>query len=229
MLVAGQYRPVHGQHRPRAQREGGDARRLPERAHLDHLAALHRHVRLVHRLQLRLRPGAAGPVRRVLPRRREGGPGQDRLSDVPGAAAGFPGPPGRRLARRPVRRGADHVLELRGHGSRRGGRVRRVRAAVTRAVLRRVHRAVRPVRPGQRVGVHDDPGDLPALGHSAPPRPAPTRRPPGTNPAGCPARSSASPGRSGPAAASWSMSRSGSRSSSRAPATPHTSPSSRST
>ena len=34
---------------------------------LDHLAALHRHLRLVHRLQLRLRAGAAGAVPGAVP------------------------------------------------------------------------------------------------------------------------------------------------------------------
>ena len=50
-------------------------RRQPRPAHLDHLVPLHRDVRLVHRLRLRLRPGAAEPVRRALP---DGGQGRTR-------------------------------------------------------------------------------------------------------------------------------------------------------
>ena len=56
---------VHGQPDPGPQRASGAMREVTRRpAHLDHVAALHRHLRLVHRLRLRLRPGAAGAVRR---------------------------------------------------------------------------------------------------------------------------------------------------------------------
>jgi NNP family nitrate/nitrite transporter-like MFS transporter len=56
----------------------------------------------------RLRAGAAQPVRRPLPDRRQGGSGEDRVPDVPRPAGGFAHPAGRRLARRPRRRRADH-------------------------------------------------------------------------------------------------------------------------
>ena len=56
---------------------------------LDHLAALHRHLRLVHRLQLRLRPGAAGAVPRGVPH-----PGQGGCADLPRPAARLADPSG---------------------------------------------------------------------------------------------------------------------------------------
>ena len=52
---------------PAAQRDGGRCARSPGPAHLDHVVPLHRHVRLVHRVRLRLRAGAADPVRDRFP------------------------------------------------------------------------------------------------------------------------------------------------------------------
>ena len=81
------------------QRQGRDPRGHPALRDLDHGAALHRHLRVVHRLRLRLRPGAAGAVPRPVP-----GPGQGRRADLPRTAAGLADPPVRRRAGRPVHR-----------------------------------------------------------------------------------------------------------------------------
>ena len=59
-------RPAHGQPDDGAQPAAGHARGDPRAAHLDHVVPLHRDVRLVHRLRVRLRPGAAEPVHRLL-------------------------------------------------------------------------------------------------------------------------------------------------------------------
>ena len=80
---------------------------------LDHLAALHRHLRLVHRLQLRLRTGAAGAVPGAVPE-----PGEGGGADLPRAAARLADPTVRRRAGRPVQGIPGHLLELRGHGGR---------------------------------------------------------------------------------------------------------------
>jgi NNP family nitrate/nitrite transporter-like MFS transporter len=60
--------------------------------------------------------------------------------------------------------GARDVLELPRDGGGRGRRARHVRAAVAPAVLRRLHRLVRAVGPGQRIDVQDDPGGLRGAG-----------------------------------------------------------------
>ena len=59
----GVRRAVHGQHLLGAGRHRRAARSDPGPSDLDHVVPLHRHLRLVHRLQLRLRPRAADSVR----------------------------------------------------------------------------------------------------------------------------------------------------------------------
>ena len=60
---------LHGQPAPRAT-TSAPCGSVPGPAHLDHVAALHRHLRLVHRLRFRLRAGAAGAVQGRRSRRR---------------------------------------------------------------------------------------------------------------------------------------------------------------
>ena len=90
------------------QRHRRRAEAVRDAAHLDHVVPLHRHVRLVHRLQLRLRPGAPDPVRPH--------PAAGRVGHLHRAAARLADPARRRAARRPVRRRADHPVELRRDG-----------------------------------------------------------------------------------------------------------------
>ena len=78
-------RVVHGQPGAPGQRQGRGAGGLPRAAHLGDLAALHRHVRLVHRLQLRLRPGTPGAVPGAL---QQGGHDRGRHEDGPGPGPG---------------------------------------------------------------------------------------------------------------------------------------------
>ena len=85
-----------------------------DRQHLGDLAALHRHLRLLHRIQFRLRPGTAGAVRRHLLHSGEG-----RLSDLHRSADRLVDPAGRRFAGRQVRRFPGVVPEFRGDGARR--------------------------------------------------------------------------------------------------------------
>ena len=84
--------------------ERAHARRRSRRSHLDHLVPLHRHVRLVHRLRLRLRPGPPGAVRRDVRHADEGG-----RADVPRPAARLARPSARRPPGGPSRRLEGHA------------------------------------------------------------------------------------------------------------------------
>ena len=81
-------------------------------AHLDHRAALHRHLRIVRRLL----GGVSAAAQDAVPRDH----GEPRL---PRAAGRLLGAPPRRAARRSPRRRARHLLELRGHGRSPSGAV----------------------------------------------------------------------------------------------------------
>ncbi len=134
----------------RTQRQGRAARGRPPPAHGDHLLPLHRHVRQLHRLRLRLRSGARG--------RRGRAPDRLHLARRPrrlaGATAG-------RGAGRPLPGLDGHLLDLPGHDRR--GRARAVGGAVGvhPAAGGVLHGPVLPDRPRQRLGVQDDPGRLP--------------------------------------------------------------------
>ena len=100
--------------------------------------------------------------------------------------------------------GADgsRSVQLRRAWRRRGrGPRRRRRAKSLAAVRRRVHRAVRPHRPRQRLDVQDDPGDLPGQGAGGRSPGAATSARSCCGPAGCPARRSGSSARSARSAA----------------------------
>ena len=130
---------------------------------------LHRHVRIVHRVLVRLRPGTADqlPGRR---RQRRAGRAARRSDLVPRAAARLDLATVRRQARRPHRWRQDHALHLRRDDPRRrhpGGVRNDGRRPQGRAhrrpddrLRRRIHRAVHPVGHRQRLDVQDDPVDL---------------------------------------------------------------------
>ena len=101
VVAARAGRDLHGQHLLGAQRHGRVQGVDPRAPHLDHGVPLHRDVRIVHRLQLRVRAGAAEPVR---PHAVAG-----RVDHVHRPAARFADQAGRREAGRPVRRRPRHV------------------------------------------------------------------------------------------------------------------------
>ena len=100
--------PVLGEGRLR--RLGGGAARA---APLAALAALHRHLRLVHRLRERLPEAHRRPVPRVLEHR---GRRRIRLPRIPRGPRRLARPPLRRPAGRPLRRRPGHDGRVRGDG-----------------------------------------------------------------------------------------------------------------
>ena len=127
--------PLHGQpHRPEDRRTIVDRCTQVPRL-LDHLVSLHRNIRIVHRIQLRLRPDPATELPRRTHQRRSGDrrhAGHRRPARRPDrlhrTAPRVPVPPTRWPPRRQDRRRQDHPLQLRGDdGSRRDSRRRRHR------------------------------------------------------------------------------------------------------
>ncbi|CAA9317353.1 MAG: Nitrate/nitrite transporter, partial [uncultured Friedmanniella sp.] len=179
-------RADHGQPDPEQQRARSDPRGHPALRDLGHLAPLHRHLRLVHRLRLRVRAGPAGPVPGAVP-----GAGPGRGADLPRAAARLAHPARRRRPRRPVPGLGGDLLELRGHGRRGRRRAAGLPAGFAAAVPGRLRDALRVQRHRERVGVQDDPRDLHRQGpdvdraRGGGRRP---RRPAGDQALGCPDR-----------------------------------------
>ena len=148
--------PLHGQPARGQGRPGTDRPRDRPPAHLADGAALHRHLRVVHRLLRGVPDPAQGGLRAARHRADVGLPRRPRRLAL---AAG------RRAAVRPARRGRRHDRELRRHG---GGRRRGRRGGAAEEpadLLRQLHGAVRRDRRRQRLDLPDDPGDLhPARG-----------------------------------------------------------------
>ena len=107
---------LHGQPVQRQGRRRGLRRGPARTAPVAHGAALHRHVRLVHRLRERLPEAHRRPVPRVLDV--PGRAGGD-LARLPRRARRLARPPLRRPALRQGRRRAGHRRRLLGHGARR--------------------------------------------------------------------------------------------------------------
>lgn len=165
--AAGALPPVHrrrrgagrgqdGQHLLGAQRHRGVRRGLPGAPDLGDVVPLHRHVRLGHRLQLRLRSGPAEPVRPE--------PAAGRGRHLHRAPARVADPALRRQTRRRPRRRPGHLLELRRDGGGHPGGARGLGAGVAGALHHGFRGAVRAHRHRQRFDLQDDPGDLPRAG-----------------------------------------------------------------
>ena len=174
----GRRRAVHGQpHQPASDARLDDRRSGAPRFVAD-LAALHRHVRIVHRLQLRLRPGAADQLPGRAVARRPGHPRDDRTGSLHAAQIAFIGPLLGSLSRPFGGKLADRfgggkvtLYTLRGHDRRRrrsswwparsttpppGTGIRRHHGRLRR----RLHRAVRALRHRKWLHLQDDPVDL---------------------------------------------------------------------
>ena len=128
LVVAGHAgrRAAHGQPRRHdAQRRSGRCATSCRERHTWVISLpLHRHVRLVHRLRVRLRPGAPGAVRRARSTRRSRPPtsrssGRCSARWCGRSAGGWP----------TARRLAGHAVDVRGDGGRRRRRARRLAAS----------------------------------------------------------------------------------------------------
>ena len=162
-------RALHGQPRAAQDRPDGHGLDPAGTRHLGDLAALHRHVRLVHRLRVRVRPGAADQLRRGRSERGAGVAARraDRVHR-PAARVAVAGV--RRQASRPHRRWPGDAVGVRrddprrrnsGRGEHAGRLHLRPRDGRDDGRLRRrLHRAVPAVGHRQRIGLQDDPVDL---------------------------------------------------------------------
>ncbi|MGH1555266.1 MFS transporter [Streptomyces sp. L7] len=158
LIAAALAAPLHGQPHLREERRPGAAKDAARDWHTWIMAFLYIGTfGSVHRVRLRVRPGASGPVR---PYAAAGRVPHLHRPPLLGSLIS----PRRRLARRPLRRREDHAVELRRHGRRHRHPGRRQHAEVPAAVRHRLHRPVRAQRARQRVDVQDDPRHLPDQG-----------------------------------------------------------------
>ena len=143
---------------PRCATTPAPSRRRSGSADLGDVVPLHRHVRLVHRLQLRVRAGAAEPVRPH--------PAAGRRGDVHRPAARLADPPGRRLARRPATAAPRSRSGTSSRWPSATGVVHRGLGDRTRWRCSRAGFVLLFVlhRDRQRLHLQDDPGDLPRPG-----------------------------------------------------------------
>ncbi len=198
---------LHGQPVVRQGRLRGLRRRAARTAPVAHVAALHRHLRLVHRVRERLPEAHRRSVPGVL---HDPGRAGGCLARVPRRPRRLARPPLRRPARRPLRRLARHRRRLRGDGARRTRAHPDDGAAELLGVPRLLPPALRRHRRRQRLDLPDDPEHL-RRPRASPPMPCPALR----RASRCSAsrrRRSASSRRSAPTAASWSRRCSTSRS-----------------